>query len=276
VRVHAIQTGTVQVRTRQLRGSGPGLVRGLRTTLDRHWTEPLPIYAWLVEHEDGPILVDTGETARATEPGYFPRWHPYFRRAVRAHVAPGEELGPQLERLGVGAVDVRTVVLTHMHTDHAGGLDHVRGREVLVARGELRRASGLRGQLNGYLPHRWPEGAALVPIDLDAGAYGPFPQSRRIARGVHAIGTAGHTPDHVSVVVEGDHGLTVLAGDVSYTERLMLDGATDGVCPNPREAEETIRRMQELVAGSGATYLPSHDPESAARLAAAAGRQGKP
>lgn len=267
MRIHAIQTGTVQVRTRQLRGSGPGPVRGLWTMADRHWTEPLPILAWLVEHPDGAILVDTGETARATEPGYFPRWHPYFRLAVRAAVEPGEEIGPQLERLGLPPP--QTVVLTHLHTDHAGGLQHVSDRQVLVHRPELERATGFRGQLAGYLPQHWPADAAFTPLDLDDAPYGPFPRSTELASGVRAIGTPGHTPGHIAVVVEDGERTTVLAGDVSYTEQLMLDGATDGVSPNPREAAETLERMRELVTTRGATYLPSHDPESVARLDAA-------
>jgi hypothetical protein len=40
-------------------------LRLLNTAVDRDWTLWLPIYAWLIKHAEGPILVDTGETARA-------------------------------------------------------------------------------------------------------------------------------------------------------------------------------------------------------------------
>ena len=61
------------------------------------------------------------------------------RRAVHFSVHPEEELGPQLRALGVGARDIRHVVLTHLHTDHAGGLFHVTGVRTWVARGEFDR-----------------------------------------------------------------------------------------------------------------------------------------
>ena len=86
MKIHAIQTGTVAVKIRQREGSGRGKLRLLKTFIDRQWTEPLPILAWAIEHPEGWIVVDTGEMARASEPGYFPRWHPYFWTGVREWV----------------------------------------------------------------------------------------------------------------------------------------------------------------------------------------------
>src|SRR5436190_9555802 len=137
VKIHAIQTGTVAIKSRQREGKGHGTHRLLNTLVDREWTPPLPIYAYAIEHPEGVIVVDTGETARVTEPGYFPRWHPVFRFAVREEVPPEQEIGPQLEGLGIPPSDIRRVVMTHLHTDHAGGLYHFPNTDILVARAEL-------------------------------------------------------------------------------------------------------------------------------------------
>jgi hypothetical protein len=70
--IHAIQTGSVAVKESQLNGGDRHRRSLLRVMADSRWTEPLPIYAWLIEHREGLIVVDTGETARVSEPGYFP------------------------------------------------------------------------------------------------------------------------------------------------------------------------------------------------------------
>jgi N-acyl homoserine lactone hydrolase len=156
VKIHAIQTGTVALTRAWREGVGHGRRRLLNTIVDREWTEPLPIYAFAIEHAEGVIVVDTGETARASQPGYFPRWHPGMR-AFREHVEPAQEIGPQLEGLGIRPADVRWVVLTHLHTDHAGGLHHFPQNEILVTRTELEFGSGLRGRLRGYVANtHWP------------------------------------------------------------------------------------------------------------------------
>ena len=179
MKVHAIQTGTVQVHERQRAGHGRGVLRFANMLLDRRWTEPLPIYAWVIEHPEGVIVVDTGETARAGAPGYFPRWHPYFRIGVRERVDPEQEIGPQLRSLGIRPDDVRRVVLTHLHTDHAGGLRHFPRSEILVTRTEYEQAKGLRGKTRGYLPHRWPPGFAPRLVDFLPEPVGPFRRASR-------------------------------------------------------------------------------------------------
>ena len=157
MKIHAIQTGTVAVKTRQREGVGRGKRRLLNTFLDREWTDPLPILAWAIEHPEGVIIVDTGETARASEPGYFPRWHPYFRTGLREWVAREEEVGLQFERLGIQPAEVRWLVMTHLHTDHAGGLHHFPKSEILVSRVELEKATGRMGRVRGYLNNRFPD-----------------------------------------------------------------------------------------------------------------------
>ena len=98
MKIYAIQTGTVEIKKNQLVGKGPNAFRLINVLFGREWVEPpVPIYAWVIEHDEGVIVVDTGETTRTSEPGYFPRWHPYYNLAVRFHVKPEEEVGFQLK-----------------------------------------------------------------------------------------------------------------------------------------------------------------------------------
>ena len=270
MRIHAIQTGTVRIRPAQRRGRGRGaLARQLGIMLDRTWTGPLPIYAWAVEHPDGVIVVDTGETAKTSEPGYLPRWHPYYRLAVRLEVAPEEEIGPQLGRLGIGPGDVRAVILTHFHTDHAGGLHHFPDNEVFAPAADHELASGLAGKLRGYLPNRWPPGFNPSPIDFDPTPFGPFERSRHVTAdgSVVVVPTPGHTPNHVSVVVKDGATSYFLAGDVSYTQDMLLEEVVDGVSPDGGTARATARKVLQFARERPTVYLPSHDPLSALRLA---------
>jgi N-acyl homoserine lactone hydrolase len=270
MKIHAIQTGTVEITTKWRKGTGHGRLRLVSTLLDREWTEPLPIYAFAIEHPEGVIVVDTGETARVSEPGYFPRWQPFFRFAVREHVRPEEEIGPQLEQLGIVPSDVRRVVMTHLHTDHAGGLHHFPNNEILVSSAELDYATGLRGRLRGYPNKRWPTWFRPTLIDLAAVRFGPFPASMALthAGDVTLVPVPGHSPGQLAVVVQdGDHSV-FLAGDSSYTQDALLGGVVDGVGPDEAAERLTHERILAYAAETPTVYLPAHDPETQGRLGA--------
>src|SRR5580658_346883 len=267
MKVHAMRTGLVQVRQAQRESKGKGPARIVNMLLDKEWTEWLPIYAWAIEHAEGVIVVDTGETSRVHQKGYFPGWHPFYRRAARFSVHSDEEIGPHLRELGIAPRDVRHVVLTHLHTDHAGGLAHLTNARSWVSEQEFDRASGLGGRIQGYLPHRWPRWWQPSFIRFDHGAFGPFENSMSLTKqgDVLILPTPGHTPHHVSVVVCGSPAL-FLAGDTSYNQQLLIAGKVDGVSPNEEVARQTLSRIVALSQERPMVYLPSHDPESQSRL----------
>lgn len=266
MRVHAIQTGRVRVKASQVVGRGRGLARRLAPLIDQEWLDWAPIYAFAIEHPDGVVLVDTGANAGHMR---LPRWHPYFRRAVQFDVAPEQEVGPQLARIGIAAGDVRLIVQTHLHIDHDGGLAPFPKARVLVSAGERAAASGVRGQLGGYLPQRWPSHFDPEPLVFADAPYGPFARSRRLTAdgALIALPAPGHTPWHVAVALDDGERRIVFVGDASYNQANLLAGRVDGISPHEAPAIATMAKLAALAAERPTLLLPTHDPGSADRLA---------
>jgi glyoxylase-like metal-dependent hydrolase (beta-lactamase superfamily II) len=245
--IHALSTGTVQIKKAMERGRGAGPLRFASTLLDRRYTGELPIHAWLIEHPEGPILVDAGELAGARD-------MPIARFAI----APEQEIDRLLAERGVAPGDLRQVVLTHLHGDHINGLARLPGVPVLASAEALRGGRALRRI-----------GVTATPIELDDGPFGAFARSAALTADgrVVAVPVPGHARGQIAVVVVEDDRHVLIGGDSAYTERQLIDQQPDGVSISARQARESMRTILEHARRHATVFLPSHDPASAARLA---------
>jgi glyoxylase-like metal-dependent hydrolase (beta-lactamase superfamily II) len=217
----------------------------------------LPVSAYLVDHPDGLVLVDTG-------------WHADVRTNQRSHLGllastmysgdlpPGRAVHEQLAALGVDPADLACVVLSHLHSDHVSGLEHVAdARRTVVGRPEWDARDGF-----GYVPSMW-EGINVEPLDFEPLPHGPF------GRGVDLFGdgallvvhTPGHTPGHASVLVRTSEGWVLLAGDVGYAASSWENHVLPGFTSDDAEMDASLSWVRDFAARDDcAAAFANHDP----------------
>ncbi len=266
--IHAIETGKVKITENWRIGRGEGIKRLMNTLFDSEFTEWLPIYVWVIEHPEGLIVIDTGIPADANKRIWFPPFMPLMQRAAKFEMTSEQEAGPQLRRLGFSADDVRWVVLTHLHQDHDGGLHHFPNAEFVVSGREWAAAAGFKGRLNGYLNQRWPDWFQPRLVDFDQTPFRTFTSHHALTKSgdVHLVPTPGHSPGHLSMILDEGHFSIVFAGDASYTEDMLIADKTDGVGPDPQAQHDSHMQILAYAEQNPTIYLPSHDPGSKERL----------
>ena len=257
MKIHALSTGTVRLKESFLVArSGP--MRQPSLFLPGPFSEPMPIHVWVVEHEGRRLLVDTGETASVRDIPF-----------ARFEVGPSDELPAMLGTIGLTTGDLDEVVLTHMHGDHLDGAVHL-DRPVLAHEPEIAFAhSAMSRMFQRLLRQPLPQGVEVRPMRLEDGPFGAFAASRRLSDDgrILAVATPGHTPGHISVLCIDDEGRHVLlAGDTTDSLEQLHARRHDAIAPKPKLYVETIDRILAHGREHPTVYLPSHDPESVARL----------
>ena len=234
--------------------------------------EPVP--GVLVQVDGGWLLLDTGyDVALVRDPWLRSRFHDRDPDGIVVELLddPRDSLEVAFELVGIDPAEVAVVALSHLHSDHAGGLRWFAGRvPVHVQRRDLE--YGLHG-VPGGRPEDEPERNGFIRIDYDDPAidWRLADGDVELAPGVRAVATYGHTPGHQSFVVTLDSVAAetyrttgfVLAFDAADLQRnIDQELAVGGFvgCP-PEQTVEAICRLKSIAAGRGFRLVPGHDPE---------------
>jgi N-acyl homoserine lactone hydrolase len=158
-------------------------------------------------------------------------------------IMQGAPLIGALQELGVDPSEVKDVILTHLHFDHAEGLAGWPMRRTYVHR--LETEAPYAQIVSGVL-----EMANLEVLEGEEGEIEP---------GLRWIRTPGHSDGLISLLVDSDDGLVVIASDCvgplpEYFDEMDLP---EDFGP---EREELLRQWQRIRDLDPAVVIPGHNP----------------
>jgi glyoxylase-like metal-dependent hydrolase (beta-lactamase superfamily II) len=218
----------------------------------------VPTFGFLITGGEAPVVVDTGFS------------HPEImgNLGMKGWWRDGQGMDAQLEKHGLRKEDVRYILHTHLHIDHAGYDSEfpMDGTTVVINRRELEYSvSGLMGEQYPapYMKHlvdRLHHPNALRLLDLEIVEY------EEIIPGVRCQVAGGHTEGSMNILVDTDEGVACICGDVIYDiahqlvdphlQLMELDPAVTGNHSGSKRGEKAAIR-KALV---GARFvLPAHD-----------------
>jgi len=203
-----------------------------------------PVPAYVIETDSERILVDTGLNPDAAENA-----GQHYGNAGALALFQLEQEASLAEQVELDTVD--RVVITHLHFDHAGGLDLLPASvPVVLQRREWEAAHDTAAiAKNFYLPADYAgldDRVVLVDGDHDLLGDGS----------VRLLSTPGHTPGHQSVAV-GER--LVIGGDVVHYASVLDDHRFPAFADDFTAQAESAERLRAL-RDAGAVVSPGHDP----------------
>jgi N-acyl homoserine lactone hydrolase len=266
IKVHALCTGTVAVKSVFQTKKGWGELAKINILFDGRYTRYLPIWVWVIEHPEGLIVIDTGEISAISnldkyleKETWFMRW--FFKHSAKFGINDKDELDRQFNKVNLKLDDVNLVVLTHLHLDHTDGLKFFPKQEIIVGEQEYKHP-------NGNMATTYPTWFKPKTVSYKQNRIDIFNEAYPItaAEDLLYIPTPGHTRGHSSVVLKTDDFDIIFAGDTSYNQQQVLTGELAGINEDYKKSAQTYKNLLSYAANYNTIYLPSHDEESAIRL----------
>lgn len=222
----------------------------------------VPVPFFLIKHPAGVILFDTGNAPEVVTDKYA-----HWGDVVAAYdpvMTSAQCCVNAIRQAGVKPEDVRYVILSHLHLDHAGCVGCFPNARYIVQRAEICYA---------YVPDSFMK-SAYIRADFDKPVDWMLLEGWRddafdlFGDGALKICfTPGHTPGHQSLLLRlPKSGPFLLAADACYTEENLESNLLSGLAWSFGEAEKSVMRLKRLRESLGARIITGHDPEAWQKL----------
>ena len=235
------------------------------------WLE-LPIISFLLEHPSaGPMLVDTGfhPSVAVDSSQAIGRFGKLLFKDVRMET---EDAVPgQLRTRGIDPTEIRTVVMTHLHSDHASGISEFPGATFVLSKQEWVAASNGR-ETDGYLKRQYDHAFDYRTLDFeepDADSFATFGRSFDVFGdgSVRMVFTPGHTHGHCSVIVRLKDREALIVGDAAYTMRTIEDTHLPWKMADEHRFRRSLKEIQGYIEQTpDALVIPGQDMAAWRRL----------
>ena len=224
----------------------------------------------------GLVLFDTGVSPHLHDA--CRRWPmSLYRKLLPFEFHAGSTAAHALEQMGLDAREISTIVLSHFHPDHIGGLRCLPPTDVVAHRTAweaVRQRRGLAALRRAFIPGLLPDDFSrrLHLIDLQAPAWGPFPRTHDLFGdgAIRLVDLSGHATGQLGAVLNTSEGWKLLAFDASWTlrtidENLRLPALFRWLADSRADAARSVRRIRELRQGvPECEVVLSHCPATAA------------
>ena len=276
LRCHTLEGGLQRLDGGAMFGVVPYPLWSTRIAPDERRRIPLAMRCLLVEHPDGPVLIDTGLGNKEDA-----KFHDIYG-IENEGLEGATQLEDALATVGFLPRDVRWVINTHLHFDHAGGntsMDpeleadprrHVRptfpNATYVVQKGELEFARHTNERTRAsYLPHNFEPIAAASRWRLLEG-------DEEVLPGISVRLTPGHVPYHQSVLVRNGEETAAFVADLIPTAAHLPLPWIMGYDLEPLRTLESKRRLLADAVREGWRIVFEHDPRIAAGRAVVQGK----
>jgi len=226
------------------------LRRGMGTRIE------VPVTGAFIEMSDGEhILFDTGLLPHDSEQHADGACRPSMKRFSQmiARYNRQDDIRARLAELGRLPQDVKIVINSHFHWDHAGGNRLFPHARFLVQAAEYRFAF----QPDSFVAR--PYERAYFDCNID---YELLHGDQVVKPGVAVLATPGHTPGHQSLMVRLPSGsIMLLTGDAVFCPANLDPDLPPGNAHTTEQAIASIGRLRLLAEFFGGDLVICHDPD---------------